>query len=199
MRVTRRQVEHVTGFEHKLFGVVEVLQYLQGHTFLQREIGLLADAPAPPATGLQQKHVVAVIVRPNPAAGAGVGDHQVVQARVRHKTKLLQQLMGSCIVQINTLHEQRPRRFAQRRQAAGRKGTGFHAPAAGALNHKAGLHPLLCGQRKQLGPVQDRLEARDGLAHQQGLFLPMALHELLGRKTAQQGQSLSCIHGTIVG
>jgi hypothetical protein len=29
--------------------------------------------------------------------------------------------------------------------------------------------------------------------------LPMALHELLGRKTAQQGQSLSCIHGTIVG
>ena len=199
MRVTRRQVEHVTGFEHKLFGVIEVLQYLQGHSFLQREIGLLADAPAPPATGLQQKHVVAVIVRPNPAAGAGVGDHQVVQARVWHKSKLLQQFMGSCIVQINTLHEQRPGRFAQRRQAAGGKRTGFHAPAAGALHHQAGLHTLLCGQCKQLGPVQDRLEARDGLAHQQGLFLPMALHELLGRKTAQQGQSLSCIHGTIVG
>ena len=49
---------------------------------------------------------------------------------------------------------------------------------------------VLRGQVEQLAAVQERLEPRDGAAHEQGFFLPVALHELLGAEAAQQGEGL---------
>lgn len=62
------------------------------------------------------------------------------------------------------------------------------------LLHQPGFHALLRSQRKQLGPQHRRCELRDGLAHQQRLFLPVPTHELRGAQAAEQGEGLLDIH-----
>ena len=43
-----------------------------------------------------------------------------------------------------------------------------------------------------------KIKARDRIAHQQGLFVPVALHELGWRKATQQGQGLVDVHGETI-
>mgnify|MGYP003340522429 CR=1 FL=1 len=81
--------------EHRIARAVEVA--VERQHLLPREPaqhGFAANAPAPAAMRLQQKHVVMVEVRPDPAAVAGVADHQIVQPCVGHKAKLVHQRMG---------------------------------------------------------------------------------------------------------
>ena len=93
MGITRRQVKHVARLQHKLFVRFKVLQNFQRYALLQGEVFLQPDFPATTATGLKQKHVITVKVRPHAAAWRGKRNHQVVQPGIGHKTKLLQQRM----------------------------------------------------------------------------------------------------------
>ena len=198
VRPARRQVEHVARLQHVFLLGLEISQNFQRQPFDQAQVLLPPDAPAPPAVRLQQKHVVAVEMRADAAAVAGVADHQIVEARIRHKAKLLQQGVRALVVQIDALHQQRPVALRQRRQGAARQRPAFELPAVGAANDQPRFHGRVSGQREQLGARQKRLNARHGLAHQQRLFLPMALHEAGRRQAAQQWQGLIDIHGASI-
>ena len=54
----------------------------------------------------------------------------------------------------------------------------FGSPAVIFLHHKPRFNRFVGGHRKQVGATQQRLEARQSLAHQQRLFLPVPTHEL---------------------
>ena len=99
---------------------------------------------------------------------------------------------------VNALHQQRPAGAADRRQAAGCKRAAFHAPAVLVFDNQPRLHAVLCSQLDQLGAAEQRLEARDGSAYQQRLFLPVAAHELSRAQAPEQRHYLMNIHGTIV-
>ena len=102
------------------------------------------------------------------------------------------------LVQLDAPHQQRPVALRPRRQGAARQRPAFELPAVGAADDQPRFHGRVSGQREQLGARQKRLDARHGLAHQQRLFLPMALHEAGGRQAAQQWQGLIDIHGASI-
>ncbi|MCY1378113.1 hypothetical protein D9M69_657220 [compost metagenome] len=120
--------------------------------------------------------------------------------------------MHGIVVLIHTLHQQGPAGLLQRRQTAALERTLPERPALRLAHDQARLDGFLAGQIKQLRAAQKRFEGRDGLADQQGFFLPVAAHELRRRQTAQQahrdlrdgGRGLrpsgfGFEHGTIVG
>ena len=83
-------------------------QHLERRSRIERRVEALRDAPASPAAGLQQEHVVAVDVRADAAAVAGPRNHEIVEPRIGHKAKPLQQCVRVLVVQIDSLHEQCP-------------------------------------------------------------------------------------------
>ena len=99
VRVMRRQIEHVAGFQDEFFFRLEMAQDLQWHAFFQRQVFLGADAPAALAMGLQQEYVVGIEVRTDTAAVGGVADHQVIQARIGYEAELAQQGIGRGVMQ----------------------------------------------------------------------------------------------------
>ena len=195
------QVKHVAGFQHVFFFGHEIRQNFQGHIGLQAEVFLAADAPVAFAGGLQQKHVVAVKVRPHAATFAGPGNHQVVQPRIGHETEAVEELVQRIVVQIHPLHQQGPAGLVD-----GRKGPFFERPMAQGpgrtcrfflgfasglgqrLHDQARLHFVARGQIKQLRPREQGFETGNGPTHQQWLFLPVLFHELLGGQPTQQGE-----------
>ena len=194
-----RQIEHVAGIQHELLFRLEVGQDAHGHVGQQRAVLLAADAPAALAVRLQQEHVVAVEVRADAAAIAGIADHHVVQTRIGNEAELLHQRMHALVVQVHALHQQRPLGLLPGRQLALGERPLCKGPALGRTgSDEAGFHILAFGQRGQLAAIQEGLEAGDGLAHQQRLALPVAAHELVGRQIAEQGECLIGVHGTIV-
>ena len=89
----RRQVEHVARLEQPVLGGLEAGQHLQRHVVAQARPRHPADPPAPPPGDLEQEHVVRIDVRPDAAAVARVGEHDVVEPRIGHEAKALQQAM----------------------------------------------------------------------------------------------------------
>jgi FKBP-type peptidyl-prolyl cis-trans isomerase SlyD len=72
----------------------------------------------------------------------------------------------------------------------------LETPAVAVLDDQARLHLVLGRQLKQFGSAQNRTHLRHGLAHQQGLFVPILFHESLRADAAQQSQGLSDIHSS---
>jgi hypothetical protein len=62
------------------------------------------------------------------------------------------------------------------------------------LLDQARLHTVLACHGQQPGAGNQGLEARDCLAHQQGLLVPVAAHELGSGKPAQQGKRCVGVH-----
>ncbi|MNT24286.1 hypothetical protein D3C72_1597520 [compost metagenome] len=147
---------------------------------------------------LQQKHVVAVKMRPHTAAVARIADHQIVQAGRRNKGKALQQLMRRSIVQIDPLHQQGPVLGLERGDRAAAERAVLDAPGAALLLDQARFHALLPCQFKQLCTRQWQLQifpVGHGAAHQKRLLLPVTAHELGWRESAEQRQCLFDLHG----
>ena len=57
------------------------------------------------------------------------------------------------------------------------------------------LDALLRRECEELSTQHGRRKPRDGLAHQQRFFLPMAAHELRAGQATEQGKRLLDIHG----
>ena len=188
MRPVRRQVQHVTRFQHKLLLGHKVGQNFHRHIRHQAQILLAANAPVAAALGLQQEHVVAVKVRAHAAGIGGIADHQIVQARIRHKTELVHQLVHALVVQVHALHQHGPAGLLEGRVVLARKRPVLEPPLALfvglGLHHQARLHIVLRRQVDQFGAVQQRFEAGNGRADQQRLFLPVHAHKGLGRDAA---------------
>ena len=99
--------------------------------------------------GLEQKHVIAVKVRPHAPAIGGIADHHIVQSCIGHKTELLHQRMDAVVVRVHTLHQKSPFFLAEWRQTALRKWPMLHLPTLGRINNQARLHPFLPSQSHQ--------------------------------------------------
>jgi hypothetical protein len=184
------------GSSTKLLGL-EVLENLERHPAAGAGRSA-ADRPAPPALRLQQEHVVAVEMRPDAAFVAGVADHQIVQARIGHEAKLLQQCVHAVMVQIDALHQQGPFGLLQRRQRTARERPVPERPAGLAVADKARFHLLALGQGKERAALDRRHHGGYGLAHEQRFFLPIPPHELRGAQAAEQRQRLCNLHGRIL-
>ena len=145
--VSGGQVQHVAWVQVKFLGRFEVGQNFKWHVFAQAQVFLRPNLPASAPGDLQQKHIVAVKMRPHTTALASVADHQVVQPRVGYKAKLLQQAVHAIVQHVYTLHQQRPvgafawRWFGYRAV--------FKAPGTVFLRNQAGLHRIVCSQCKQ--------------------------------------------------
>jgi len=193
-----------------LFLRLEIAQDLQWHIGLQGEVFLATDAPASLPLGLQQEDVVAVEVRTNAAAIAGPGNHEVVQACVRHKPEPLHEFMDRIDVQIHALDQQGPAGPRQGGQLAPAKRAMLELPSLLAVDDQARLDLFAAGQVKQRRPIQQRRKSGNGLPDQQGFLLPVTAHEGGWRKAAEQllgqaggvcrvgGSGLLGGHGTIV-
>ena len=134
VRITRRQVEHVARVEYEFFLGFKVRQDFERHIGHQAQVLLSSDTPMALAVGLQQKYVVTVKVRPDAAAIRGIAHHQVVQARIGDKAKLVHQRMHAFVVQIHALQQYRPTRLLERGQCGAGKGPMAKLPDAFALN-----------------------------------------------------------------
>ena len=64
----RRQIQEIAGLEHELLLGDETAQNLQRCALVERCVVAPRDAPATPAVGLQEEHVIAVDVRADAAA-----------------------------------------------------------------------------------------------------------------------------------
>ena len=98
-------------------------------------------------------------------------------------------------MQIHALPQRGPARRGQGRQGAACQRPVAQHPLAGLILDEARLHTVLPRQLQQFGAAQQRLEAGDGLAHQQRLLVPVAAHELRRAQAPEQGQRLLNVHG----
>jgi hypothetical protein len=103
MREGGRQVEHVAWAEHLVVRGRETSQDLERKPAPQREIRLIAVAPAPPPFALQQEDVVRIEMRSDAAAGGGQAHHDVVEPRIRQEREPAQQRIGRRAMQIHAL------------------------------------------------------------------------------------------------
>ena len=122
------------------------------------------------------------------------GDHQVVQARLRHEAEARQHFLRCRHMQIQPLHQHRPVALLQRRQAAPAQRTAHQRPvgivALAMAHHQARLDLVALGQAEQLGAADRRLHARQRLTHQQRLTLPVSAHEVGRAQAAEQRDGL---------
>ncbi|CAM5398271.1 hypothetical protein SSTU70S_01500 [Stutzerimonas stutzeri] len=156
--------------------------------FEQRAVAVahLADAPAPLAVGLQQEHVVVVEMRTDAATRRGVADHHIVDAPVREKAELPEQLGDLGYQLIDGLDQQRPVTLGQLLVGVLGEWAAAQLPrAVTMLDHQARLDFLLKGKTGQLVRRDGALEIRDGLAYEQRLLLPVVTEELPRAEAAQ--------------
>jgi hypothetical protein len=92
----------------------------------------------------------------------------------------MQQFVRRAVVQVHPLHQQRPVRLVQRRQRAPGERPALQPPGAALALDQARLDLVARGQREQLRAGQQRAKSGNRVADQQGLLLPVSLHELRG-------------------
>lgn len=104
------------GLEHILLLGFELRQHFQRNIVPQAQVFLATNPPAAATMGLQQKYIVAIKMRADASAITGIADHEVIKARIRNKTELLHEGVHLVVVQIHTLHQQRPVGLLEGRQ-----------------------------------------------------------------------------------
>src|SRR6185503_3324983 len=119
-------------------------------------------------------------------AVAGPRDHDVVEPRVGHEPKLLEQRTRAVVMQVDTLHEQRPAARANGRQRRTSERPVRERPARAPLTDEPRLDVLAAGQNEQFGAGQRRGRALERPANEQRLPLPVPPHELFGREAPEQ-------------
>ena len=126
-------------------------------------------------------------MRADAAAVAGVGDHQVVEPRLGHEAKAVEQRARGLDVQVEPLHQQRPARPASAAAArAAAAGRGAAPSARRRARRRRDSTSSRRPARTAARTVSGGSDAGDRLAHQQRLLLPVAAHELRRRQTAEQ-------------
>ena len=189
MRPTRRQIEHVAGLEQMLLLGHEAAQHFERRGAAQRGVEAARDSPAPTAVRLEQEYVVAVDMRSDAAAFARPRDHHVVEPRVGHEPKCVEQLPRAVVVQVDALHEQRPAGPRRRgKRAARERAVGERPRAALGSRDEPRLDAGRASERKELRARQQRERVRERTANQERAPLPVPAHELGGRGAAEQGQ-----------
>jgi len=152
---------------------------------IERAVALGADAPAPPSLALQQEYVIGVEVGADPAAVCGIAHEYVVQPRVGYETEPAQQRVGFRNVKVESVHEQRPLSAGKRGERGPRMRAAAHGPVRTAAQEQLGLDILAGRQAKKIGRLHDAGEGRNGLPHEQRLFLPVLRQEARRREAAQ--------------
>ena len=181
-----RQIEHVSGFQHPFLVRRKSAQQLERRVVDQREVALRADPPAAPSESLQQEHVVGVEVRPHPAAGGRVADHQVVQPGVGHEAEAMQQrarLAAGC--------GSRPGPAVSSRAPRRRKKRGLNGPWCTCQRRPRAITTrdsrlVVAGERDQIARGQQTVKRIDCRAHQQRPLLPVTREEAARRQAAEQ-------------
>jgi hypothetical protein len=98
-------------------------------------------------------------------------------------------------MQIEALHQQRPPATFQRRQCRPPQRPGAQRPAGAVAHHQTRFDLVVRHQIEEARTLDQVDAAGDRLAHQQRLLLPVAAHENLRRKAAQQRARERNVHG----
>ena len=136
-------------------------------------------------------------MRADAAAGAGPGQHQVVQPRVGHEAKALQHLARRGHVQVQPLHAAASSPGATAAAARAAAAAPWRTRQRAGVAHDQARFDVVAGRpasnisRRGSG----RRHAGPGLAHEQRLLLPVPPHEGGRRQAAEQGQRCVHVHG----
>ena len=140
----------------------------------------LADPPASAAGDLQQEDVVRIDVRADAATVARIGEHRIVEPRIGHEAKSLEQAMRADVVQIDALHEQGPAGAALRRQGTFR-GMGpcrTVQRSPWSTTRRDSTSSRAASENSVAASMCGNASGHRG-AHQQRLLLPVPAHESL--------------------
>jgi len=159
-------------------------EYLQRQAFHQVEVFLGGNAPAAVAPALQQEHIVGIEMRAHAAAGHGVAHHQVVEAGAGNESELLQQRRAAGQVMVQRLHQQGPVAPGQFFEVGLLERPVAKRPFPG-LAHQPRFHVFAAGEFHHLGGGEQAGKAGDGVAHQQGLLVPVIAQELADGQPAE--------------
>jgi len=186
VRAARRQVEQVARAHDPITRGTKTPQYPQRRARDQFEVALPAHAPAPPAFALEQEYIVVVEMGADAAPGGCVTHHDVVESRVRNEREAIEQAAscGQCL--LDPLHQQRPAPLWQSFQLACAERSMPDAPAPAIAENQAGFQVVPRGQLEQPLPLDDVAAPWKCIAHQQGLFLPVAAQKLRRRKAGER-------------
>ena len=143
------------------------------------------------ALGLQQKHVIHIVVGPNATACRCVAGHNVVQPPVRDEPEVVEQISNFRYPVVQALDQQGPvllRQLAEtiRSERAIVKLPGFSGIV---LDDDAGFNGFFAGQSGQLILADRALKTGKRLADNQWLFLPVVAQKFSGCQPAKH------IHG----
>ena len=108
----------------------ERFQDFKRGAWIQGQIVLPTDAPAPPTLTLQQKHIVGVNVRPDAPARRRVAEHHIVKTRIGHEGEAPQQSVRRRQQQVQALNQQRPALIWQGGKIRAIKGAVIEKPLA---------------------------------------------------------------------
>ena len=136
---------------------------------------MAAKRPSAMALGLHQEDIVLVVMGADAAALRGIAGHDVVQAPVRHKPKVLQQVSDFRNPVVQTLNQERPVLLWKLTEALRRERAVAQLPGfAGIVFHdNAGFDGFLTGQPGQFIGGQGGLEAGQQARQHARAFLPV--------------------------
>ena len=199
MGQTRWQVEHVARIEHPFLVRLEILEDANRQVRQQCRgvVAGLAQLPAALAVGLDQEHVVIVIVRTDAATEGREAGHDVVDAPVGDEIEMFQQVGDLRHVMIQRLDQQGPVGLRQVFKGFFRERSVAQFPVDGAaFNDDAGFDFLFQRQPRQFVRLQQAFDVGKGVADQQRFFLPVVPQEGVRRAAAQDFKCLGA-HGQI--
>ena len=207
MRHAGRKIQHVPLLQRKRLVRLEIRQHIHidirhGHVLF----GGQRPGPDPPfATPqrLNQKHVVAVHVRPHVPAVRRVTRHNVVEPPRRRKPKTLEQGRRLGNPAIHLLHQQTPVRFGKIRKILllERAMAKFPGIVPAALQNEPRNSLFLHRQARQFLRRERRFEIRKRVPNEERLLPPPVAQKRIDRHASRQafGQIGQIIVGRHVG
>ena len=174
-------IEDVARLKHPFLKRFEFREQLQIVMRQQRRLAIAMRPDLPPASAkpLNQENIILVEMRSNPALVCGEADHHIVDAPVGDKSERRDEISDGRHMLVDSLHQQRPVRFAKFRQTFFALRPLLHFPSASWLANQPRLHLFLTGQTSKLVRLKRIFPARPGITDQQRLFLPIFAQELI--------------------
>ena len=192
MRHAGRKIQHVPLLQHKRLVRLEIRQHI--HIDIRHGPLLFGgqrpgpNPPFAPPQPLNQKHVVAVHVRPHVPAVRRVTRHNVVEPPRRRKPKTLEKGRRLGNPAIHLLHQQTPVRFGKIRKILLRERAMAKFPGVvpAALQNEPRNSLFLHRQARQFLRREGRFEIRKRVPNEERLLPPPVAQKRIDRHASRQ-------------
>ncbi len=139
-----------------------------------------AQLPSPTSLALNQKNIVAIVVRADATAICGKADHDVIETPRRQKTNISAQSGDFGDQPVNPLYQEGP--WARNLKVRGVKGTSRLLPNTVLTRDNTTVYPFFQSQpRKRVRADRQGLSC-DTIWDEQGFFLPVMAQKVSGIK-----------------